>query len=155
MWSSCPLKSARAEESISKLRGAGIAERHCAINQVKGHGLCLIKQDPGFPLVVNGESVEFCPLDPDKDYAVKVGPQFSGACGAGARSDAWLQGLDCTKWTLRDTANNRVDGPMGLEELCQFAKEQQRHPQTLVQPAGLANGFFLQDAYDAIASLKA
>jgi hypothetical protein len=137
-----------------KLHGAGVAERHCAINQVKGHGLCLIKQEPNLPLVVNGEAIEFCPLAPDKDYAVKVGPHFLAVRG-GRQLDSWLRGLDCTQWTLHDTANNRVDGPMGLEELCQFARDQQRHPQSLVQPAGLGKGFFLHEAYEAVASLKA
>jgi hypothetical protein len=136
-----------------KLKGQGVAERHCAINQVKGHGLCLIKQEPSFPLIVNGEPIEFCALSPDKDYAVKVGPHFLALRG-GRNVAEWVGGLDCTQWTLHDVANGRVDGPMGLEELCQFAKDQQRHPQTLVQPTGLTKGFFLHDAFEVVAALK-
>ena len=153
-WNNCPLKSAPGKAWISSSSGQGVAERHCAINQVKGHGLCLIKQEPNLPLVVDGEPIEFCPLAPDTDYAVKVGAHFLALRG-GRKVEQWLRGLDCTQWTLHDTANNRVDGPMGLEELCQFAKDQQRHPQTLVQPSGLSKGFFLQDAYEVVASLKA
>ena len=137
-----------------KLEGQGVAERHCAINQIKGHGLCLIKQEPNFPMVVNGEPIEFCPLVPDTDYAVKVGPHFLALRG-GRQVESWLRGLDCSQWTLHDTANNHVDGPMGLVELCKFAKDQQRHPQTLVLPAGLTKGFFLQDAFEVVAALKA
>jgi len=149
-----PFEIGAGEGADLKLNGQGVAERHCAINQVKGHGLCLIKQEPSFPLMVNGELIEFCPLVPDTDYAVKVGPHFLALRG-GRQVEQWVRGLDCAQWTLRDTANGRVDGPMGLEELCQFAKDQQRHPQTLVQPAGLSKGFFLNDAYEVVAFLKA
>ena len=100
------------------------------------------------------QPIEFCPLAPDTDYAVKVGAHFLALRG-GRKVEDWLRGLDCTQWTLHDTANNRVDGPMGLAELCKFAKDQQRHPQTLVQPAGLSKGFFLQDAFEVVASLEA
>jgi len=149
-----PFEIGAGEGVDLKLSGQGVAERHCAINQVKDHGLCLIKQEPNLPLVVDGEPIEFCPLAPDTDYAVKVGPHFLALRG-GRKLEQWLRGLDLTQWTLHDTANSRVDGPMGLEELCQFARDQQRHPQTLVQPAGLSKGFFLQDAYEVVASLKA
>src|ERR1019366_9401578 len=149
-----PFEIGAGEGVDLKLHGQGVAERHCAINQVKGRGLCLIKQEPSFPLLVNGESIEFCPLSPDTDYAVKVGAHFLALRG-GRQIEPWLRALDCTQWTLRDAANGRVDGPMGLEELCQFAKDQQRHPETLVQPSGLVRGFFLRDAYEVVASLKA
>ena len=149
-----PFEIGAGEGVDLKLHGQGVAERHCAINQVKSHGLCLIKQEPNLPLVVNGEPIEFCPLSPDTDYAVKVGAHFLALRG-GRQVGQWLRGLDCTQWTLHDAANGRVDGPMGLEELCQFAKEQQRHPEALVQPAGLGKGFFLHDAYEVVASLKA
>ncbi len=148
-----PFEIGSGEGVDLKLNSRGVAERHCAINQVKGHGLCLIKQDPDLPLFVDGQSIEFCPLLPDTDYAVKVGAHFLALRG-GRNLDPWLKGLDCALWTLHDTANHRVDGPMGLAELCQFAKDQQRHPQTLVQPAGLSKGFFLQDAFEVVASLN-
>lgn len=147
-----PFEIGAGEGVDLKLHGAGVAERHCALNQVRGRGLCVIKQEPGASLVVNGEAVDVCPLSPDKDYAIQVGPHFLALHGG--RDGKWLAGLDCAQWTLHDAANNRVDGPMGFEQLCQFAKDQQRHPQTLVQPKGMAKGFFLQDAYEALASLK-
>lgn len=147
-----PFEIGAGEGVDLKLHGAGVAERHCALNQVRGRGLCVIKQEPGASLVVNGEVVDVCPLSPDKDYAIQVGPHFLALHGG--RDGKWLAGLDCAQWTLHDAANNRVDGPMGFEQLCQFAKDQQRHPQTLVQPKGMAKGFFLQDAYEALASLK-
>jgi len=149
-----PFEIGAGEGADLKLNGQGVAERHCAINQVKGHGLCLVKQEPSVPLAVNGELIEFCPLSPDTDYVVKVGPHFLALRG-GRQVEQWLRSLDCAQWSLHDSANGRVDGPMGLEELCQFAKDQQRHPQTVVQPAGLSKGFFLQDAYEVIAALKA
>jgi hypothetical protein len=149
-----PFEIGSGEGVDLKLNSKGVAERHCAINQVKGHGLCLIKQEPGLPLLVDGQPIEFCPLAPETDYAVKVGAHFLALRG-GRKIEQWLKGLDCTQWTLHDTASNRVDGPMGLAELCKFAKDQQRHPQTLVQPAGLTKGFFLQDAWEVIASLQA
>jgi hypothetical protein len=149
-----PFEIGSGQGADLKLNGQGVAERHCAINQVKGHGLCLIKQEPGLPLVVDGESIEFCPLLPETDYAVRVGPHFLALRGS-RKLEPWLQGLDCAQWTLRDTANNRVDGPMGLEELCKFAREQQRHPQSLVQPVGLGKGFVLQDALEVVTALQA
>jgi hypothetical protein len=149
-----PFEIGAGEGVDLKLNSQGVAERHCAINQVKGHGLCLIKQDPSLPLFVDGQPIEFCPLAPKTDYAVKVGAHFLALRG-GRNLEQWVKGLDCTQWTLRDPANHRVDGPMGLAELCQFGKEQQRHPQTLVQPAGLSKGFFLQDALEVVAGLKA
>jgi hypothetical protein len=148
-----PFEIGSGEGVDLKLNASGVAERHCAINQVKGHGLCLIKQDPDLPLFVDGQSIEFCPLAPETDYAVKVGAHFLALRG-GRSLEVWLKSLDCTQWTLHDPASHRVDGPMPLAELCQFAKEQQRHPQTLVQPAGLSKGFFLQDAWEVVAALK-
>jgi hypothetical protein len=149
-----PFEIGAGEGVDFKLSGQGVAERHCAIDQVADYGLCLVKREPNLPLVVDGEPIEFCPLVPDTDYAVKVGAHFLALWG-GRKVEQWLRGLDCTQWTLHDKANNLVDGPMGLEELCQFARNQQRHPQTLVQPMGLSKCFFLHDAYEVVASLRA
>ena len=149
-----PFEIGSGEGVDLKLHSKGVAERHCAINQVKDHGLCLIKQEPGLSLLVDGQPIEFCPLTPETDYAVKVGAYFLALRG-GRKVEEWAKGLDFTQWTLHDSASHRVDGPMGLAELCKFAKEQQRHPQTLVQPAGLSKGFFLQDAFEVVASLEA
>jgi hypothetical protein len=149
-----PFEIGAGEGVDLKLNSQGVAERHCALNQVKGHGLCLIKQDPSLALFVDGQPIEFCPLAADTDYAVKVGAHFLALRG-GRKIEEWVKGLDCTQWTLRDPANHQVDGPMGLAELCKLAKEHQRHPQTLVQPAGLTKGFFLQDAFEVVASLAA
>jgi len=149
-----PFEIGAGEGVDLKLHAPGVAERHCSINQVKGHGLCLIKQEPSLPLLVDGQPIEFCPLAPETDYAVKVGAHFLALRG-GRNLEEWLKGLDCTQWTLHDTASQRVDGPMGLAELCRFAREQQRHPQTLVQPAGLSKGFFLQDAWEVMAGVEA
>jgi hypothetical protein len=148
-----PFEIGAGEGVDLKLTSPGVAERHCAINQVKGHGLCLIKQEPGLDLLVDCQPIEFCPLAPETDYAVKVGAHFLALRG-GHKLDEWVEGLDFTQWTLHDTASHRVDGPMGLVELCKFAKDQQRHPQTLVQPAGLSKGFFLQDALEVVAALQ-
>jgi hypothetical protein len=131
-----------------KVNGQGVGERHCAINQIKGRGLCLIQQEPNLPLVVDGESVECCELKPDSDYAVKIGGHFLAIHGS-RRIEQWLGGLDCSQWTLRDPATSQVDGPMGFDDLCQFAQDQQRHPQTIVQPHGLSKGFFLHEALEA------
>ena len=149
-----PFEIGAGEGVDLKLNSQGVGERHCAINQVKGYGLCLIKQDANLPLYVDGQLIEYCPLAPETDYAVKVGAHFLALRGS-RQLEQWLQGLDCAQWTLNDTASNRVDGPMGLAELCQFAKEHQRHPQTWVQPVGLTKGFFLQDAFEVVASLAA
>jgi hypothetical protein len=149
-----PFEIGAGEGVDLKINSQGVAERHCALNHVKGYGLCLIKQEPGLPLFVDGQPIEYCPLEPETDYAVKVGAHFLALRGS-RQVEEWARGLDCTQWTLHDTANNLVDGPMGLAELCKFAKEQQRHPQTLVQPAGLTKGFFLQDAFEVVAALEA
>jgi hypothetical protein len=148
-----PFEIGSGEGADLRLNGSGVAERHCAINQVKGHGLCLIKQEASYPLVVDGESVEFIPLVPDTDYAVKVGGHFLAFRG-GRKLEVWAKALDCTRWTLRDTASNRVDGPMGFEELCKFAKEQQRHPRCLMQPSGLGKSFLLSDALEALKGIE-
>ena len=149
-----PFEIGSGEGVDLKLHSQGVAERHCAINQVKGHGLCLIKQQPDLPLLVDGQPIEFCPLEPETDYAVKVGAHFLALRGS-RKVEEWAKALDCTQWTLHDPASHKVDGPMGLAELCKFAKEHQRHPQTLVQPAGLSKGFFLQDAFEVVDSLEA
>lgn len=149
-----PFEIGSGEGADLKLNGQGVAERHCAINQVKGRGLCLIRQEPSLPLVVDGESIEFCDLKPETDYAIKIGAHFLALHGA-RNVDDWLRGMDFSQWTLHDTASNRVDGPMGLEELCQFAREQQRHPETVVRPKGLNKGFFLHEAFEVLAALQA
>jgi hypothetical protein len=46
-----PFEIGSGEGVDLKLHSQGVAERHCAINQVKDHGLCLIKQDAGPRLV--------------------------------------------------------------------------------------------------------
>jgi len=148
-----PFEIGAGEGVDLKLNSRGVAERHCAINKVKSHGMCLIKQDASLPVLVDGQPIDFFPLAPDTDYAVTVGAHFLALRG-GRKMQDWARSLDCTQWTLHDTASNRVDGPMGLAELCQFAKDQQRHPQTLVQPAGLSKGFFLQDAFEVMASME-
>jgi hypothetical protein len=144
-----PFEIGSGEGVDLKLNGQGVAERHCAVNQVKTHGMCLIKQEPNLPLIVDGESIEFCPLVPDVDYAVKIGGHLLALRGSKDLT-TWLKELDCSKWYLSDTATNRVDGPMGFEELCLFAREHQRHPQTIVQPQGLSKGFFLHEALEAL-----
>ena len=137
-----------------KLSGKGVAERHCAINRVKDHGLCLIAQDPNFSLSVDNQPIEFCPLKPETDYAIKVGAHFLALRG-GRKLEEWAKSLVCAQLSLRDPANHQVDGPMPLAALSKFAKEHQRHLQTLVQPTGLSKGFFLQDAFEVVASLEA
>lgn len=149
-----PFEIGSGEGVDLKLHSQGVGERHCAINLVKDHGLCLIKQDPSLSLLVDGQSVEFCPIAPETDYAIKVGAHFLAVRG-GRKVEDWARHLDCTQWTLRDPANHQVDGPMSLVELCKFAKEHQRHPQTLVQPSGLSKGFLLQDAFEVASSLDA
>src|SRR5689334_17909786 len=88
-----PFEIGAGEGVDLKLNGQGVAERHCAVNQVKGHGLCLIKQEPNLPMVVDGESVEFCPLVPEQDYTLKVGAHFIALRG-GKDLDGWVKGLD-------------------------------------------------------------
>jgi len=149
-----PFEIGSGEGVDLKLNGQGVAERHCAVNQVKGLGLCLIKQEPNLPLVVDGESVEYCQLTPDNDYAVKIGAHFLAIRGSRGIDD-WLRGLDFSQWSLQDSATNQIDGPMSLEELCQFAKDHQRHPQTLVRPQGLSKGFFLHEAFEVLAAQAA
>src|SRR5260370_19932780 len=68
-----PFEIGSGEGVDLKLNGQGVAERHCAINQVQRYGLCLIKQEPSLHLVVDGELVEVCSLKTDVDYAVKIG----------------------------------------------------------------------------------
>jgi hypothetical protein len=149
-----PFEIGSGEGVDLKLHSQGVAERHCAINQVKDHGLCLIKQAPDLVLLVDGQPIDFCPLVPDTDYAIKVGAHFLALHG-GRKVEEWAKGLDFTQWTLHDPASHQVDGPTGLAVLCQFAKEHERHPQTLVQPVGLSKGFFLQDAFEVVSSLQA
>lgn len=149
-----PFEIGSGEGADLKLNGQGVAERHCAVTQVKGHGLCLLKQEPNLPLVVNGESVEYCPLEAEQDYTVKIGAHFLAIRG-GHKIDDWLRELDFSQWTLVDSASNRVDGPMGLEALCQFAREQERHPQTTLRPQGLRQGFFLHEGFEVLAARQA
>lgn len=149
-----PFEIGSGEGVDLRLDGQGVAERHCAVNHIKGQGLCLIKQEANLPLVVDGEPIEFCRLLPDVDYAVKIGSHFLAIRG-GRDPGNWLRGLDFGQWTLYDTATNREDGPMGLEELCQFAKDHQRHPQTLVRPKGLSKGFFLHEAFEVLTARQA
>ena len=49
-----PFEIGAGEGVDLKLNSQGVAERHCAINQVKGHGLCLIKQEASLALFVDG-----------------------------------------------------------------------------------------------------
>ncbi len=146
-----PFEIGAGEGVDLKLDGQGVAERHCAVNPVKGQGLCLIKQEGGHMLVVDGQAVDYCKLLPDQDYAVKVGGHFLVIRG-GRELNTWLRGLDFNQWTLQDSATNQIDGPMGFDELCQFAKDHQRNHQTLLLPQGMANGFLLYDAMEVRAS---
>ncbi len=137
-----------------RLASQGVAERHCAINQIKGQGLCLIKHDPNGVLTVNGSPVDIQPLGSEGELAVKIGAHFVLLRG-GRNPEDWIQGIDCAQWTLRDGLTNQVDGPASFGELIKAARENGRHPQSLVQPAGVTQGFLLEDALDVEASLAA
>ncbi len=134
-----------------KLNGQGVAERHCALNKVKGTGLCLVRQEPNLPLIVNGESVDISPLTPETDYAVKVGGHLLAIRGC-KNPDPWLQGLNLGQWTLYDPSTRQTDGPAPLAELCQFAKEHQRNAQTSLRVQGLEQGFFLHEGFEVLAA---
>ena len=140
-----PFEVGSGEGADLRLNGQGVAERHCALNQVKTHGFCLIKHDPNLPLVVDGEPVEYCPLAPDVDYTVRIGNHLLVVHGS-RDIEPWLRSLNFNQWSLHDSATNQVDGPLPFEELCQYAREHQRHPQTSVRPQGLTKGFLLYDA---------
>ena len=142
-----PFEIGAGEGVDLKLNGQGVAERHCAVNPVKGRGLCLIKQEGGHILVVDGQPMDFCQLVPDQDYAIKVGGHFLAIRGSRNLGD-WLKNLDLNLWSLHDTATNQVDGPMGFDELCQFAKEHQRNHQAQLMPQGFTKGFLLYDAFE-------
>jgi hypothetical protein len=122
--------------------------------QIKGVGWGLKKQEPDLPLVVNNESVESYIFMPEKDHAVKIGANFLALRGSKAMDD-WLRGLDFSRWSLHDTTTGHTDGPMDLEQLCLLAKSQQRHPRSVVRPQGLEKGFFLQEAFEVLATRQA
>ncbi|HWX21833.1 MAG TPA: FHA domain-containing protein [Candidatus Binatia bacterium] len=149
-----PFEIGSGEGVDLKLNGQGVAERHCAVNQVKGHGLCLIKQEQNLPLMVDGQPVEYCTLAPEVDYPVRIGSHLLVIRG-GRNVENWLRGLDFGQWSLCDAATNQVDGPMSFDDLCRFAKEHQRHPQTVVQPGGLSKGFLLGEAFEVLAARQA
>ena len=149
-----PFEIGSGEGVDLKLNGQGVAERHCSINQIKGHGMCLVKQEPNLPLVVDGEVVDSVKLSPDVDYAVKIGGHFLAVRG-GRNVHDWLRGLDFGQWSLHDAANGQTDGPMGFEELCKFASDHQRHGQAIVLPQGLSKGFFLHEAYEVLRARQA
>ncbi len=130
-----------------KLNGQGVAERHCAINKTKDRGLGLLKQEGGHVLVVDGEAVDFCKLEPDREYSIRVGGHLLAMRG-GRDLDSWLGALDFNQWSLHDSTTNQVDGPMSFEEICQFAKSQQRNPQSRLLAQGLTNGFLLFDGME-------
>ena len=149
-----PFEIGSGEGADLRLNGQGVAERHCAINRIKGHGLCLIKQEPNLPLIVDGQEVEYCALSPEVDYTVRIGNHFLAIRG-GRDVESWLRGLDCSQWSLYDATTSQVDGPMSFDDLCRLAKERQRHPQTVVQPAGLSKGFSLGEALEVLAARQA
>jgi len=149
-----PFEVGSGEGADLRLNGQGVAERHCALNQVKTHGFCLIKHDPNLPLVVDGAPVEYCPLAPDTDYTVRIGHHLLVVHGS-RDIEPWLRSLDVTQWSLHDSATNQVDGPLQFEALCQLAMERQRHPQTSVGPQGLTKGFLLYDAYEVASARQA
>ena len=149
-----PFEIGSGEGVDLRLNGQDVAERHCAINPVKGRDLCLIKQEGGHILVVNGQSVEYVQLLPDQDYTIKVGGHFLAVRGS-RNIGAWLRALDFSQWTLQDTATNQTDGPMGFDELCQFAKEHQRNHEAQLFAQGLGGSFLLYDAFEVIRNRKA
>src|SRR5262245_37584908 len=149
-----PFEVGSGEGADLRLNGQGVAERHCSLNQAKGHGFCLIRQEPNLPLVVDGEPVEFCPLKPDVDYTIRIGNHLLVVHGS-REIDPWLRSLDLTQWSLHDSATNQMDGPLPLEQLCQYATERQRPPQTSVRPQGLTKGFLLYDACESVTARQA
>lgn len=133
-----------SDEAVDfRLDGAGVWARHCALAQVKGRGLCLLKRDEQAPLLLNGLPVELEALAPEQDYSLQVGSHFLLLRG-GKDLEAWRAGLDAGAWFFCDPQTNHLEGPWPLLELCRAARQQGADPQTVVLPKGAQMGFFLR-----------
>lgn len=56
-----------------RLTGAGVAGKHCVINNAREEGVSILRRDPTAKLIVNGETTEFASLKANTDYVVELG----------------------------------------------------------------------------------
>jgi hypothetical protein len=116
---------------------------------LKGFGVSLSKKRPGIDLLVNGESVNYTELALGEDYSIKLGSHFLALRG-GKNVDNWLSRLNHAQWFLLDSQTEARDGPMPAPDLCRVARENRRHPRSIVRPQGMRAGFHLQQLWDEL-----
>lgn len=121
----------------------------CEFQLLKGFGASLSKKRPGVDLLVNGESVNYTELALGEDYSIKIGSHFLALRG-GKNLDTWLTRLNHLQWFLLDSMTEARDGPMPASNLCRVARENRRHPRSIVRPQGMRAGFHLQQLWDEL-----
>lgn len=119
----------------------------CELKLLKGFGVSLTKKRPGIDLMVNGEPVNYTELALGEDYSVKIGAHFLALRG-GKNLNTWLSRLNHMQWFLLDSMTEARDGPMPVLNLCRVARENRRHPRSIVRPQGMRAGFHLQQLWD-------
>ncbi|MBI4328049.1 MAG: hypothetical protein HY674_22690 [Chloroflexi bacterium] len=134
-----------------KLNGEGVLEKHCAISQVKGFGICLVKKDELAQMFLNGVAADFSELKTGADFSLKIGSCLLAIRG-GRDLEDWRRTLDQNEWTLFDAAGNAVEGPLPLPDLCRMARQRQRDLQAIALPKGLTMGFYLHQVLEVAGS---
>src|SRR5438046_2888461 len=70
--SKLPFHMGASEDCSLRLPG-GLLDKHCAIAEVPGVGLCIRRHAPDAELIVNGTALDYSVLQPETDYSLKLG----------------------------------------------------------------------------------
>jgi hypothetical protein len=133
-----------------RLNGTDVAGRQCALAQVKGHGLCLVRRDPDGLFRVNGATADLAPIKAETDYSLQVGSHFLLVRG-GRDLARWRSGLDAALWRLFNPVTRAFEGDMPLMDLCRHAHRLGYDPGTVLLPKGADMGFYLHHMVAALA----
>jgi hypothetical protein len=70
-----PFEIGSAEDVDLRLNSAGIAAKHCVINDVRDEGISIFRKDPNAQLIVDGAPVDHSPLKPSAEHIIEIGSE--------------------------------------------------------------------------------
>jgi hypothetical protein len=135
-----------------KLNGGRVCEQHCAIQAIKGVGVCLVRGDEQAMLIVNGQPVDVSPLEPNSDYTICLGDHLLALRGE-KRIENWTTKINFAEWWLVEQGSEAPEGPWPLLDLCHTAIQTGRDPFCMIYPSGMETGFYLGQALETLGPL--
>src|SRR3954462_6698107 len=70
-----PFEIGSAEDVDLRLTSAGIASKHCAINNIRDEGVSIIRKDASAKVILDGAAIEHSPLKPSVEHTLELGSE--------------------------------------------------------------------------------